>query len=86
MKAITLQPNVNYNLQMKRARLKILTPHPLSDVLYKCKISDRDAVNLLTAYVKPTSQNLLDFVINRTSIRGSQYFIIHLIIKIKENI
>lgn len=58
-------------MQMKRARLEILTPR-LSAVLDKCKISDRDAVHLLTACVEATSLNPLDFVINRTSIRLSR--------------
>ncbi|XP_025405317.1 uncharacterized protein LOC112679643 [Sipha flava] len=56
---------------MKGARLEILTPR-LSAVLDKCKISDRDAVHLLTACVEASSLNPLNYVINRTSIRLSR--------------
>lgn len=52
----------------KRARREILTPR-LSAALDKCKISDRDAVHLLTACLEATSADPQEFVINRTSIR-----------------
>jgi len=58
-------------LEIKRARFEIITPR-LSAALDKCKISDRDAVHLLTACVEAISLNPLDFVINRTSIRRSR--------------
>jgi len=58
-------------LEIKRARREIVTPR-LSATLDKCKISDRDAVHLLTSCVEAMSLNPLDFVINRTSIRRSR--------------
>lgn len=58
----------------KRARREILTPR-LSACLDKCKISDRDAVHLLTACIGAVGLDIKDFAINRTSIRnGRQIF------------
>lgn len=47
----------------KRARREILTPR-LSACLDKCKISDRDAVHLLTACIEAVALDTNDFAIN----------------------
>lgn len=58
----------------KRARREILTKR-LSSALDKCRISDRDAVHILTACVDALSLNPSEFVINRSSIkRGREEF------------
>jgi len=44
----------------------------LSAALDKCKVSDRDAVHLLTACIESISLNPANYIINRTSIRNSR--------------
>jgi hypothetical protein len=51
----------------KQAKINIMIP-PLSATLDKCKISDRDAVHLLTAAAKSFQVNFLEFTINRSTI------------------
>ncbi|XP_025405167.1 uncharacterized protein LOC112679535 [Sipha flava] len=53
---------------IQRATKEIMTPR-LSAALDKCKVSDRDAVHLLTACVESVSLNPSDYIINRTSIK-----------------
>ncbi|KAE9523392.1 hypothetical protein AGLY_015944 [Aphis glycines] len=55
----------------KRARREILTPR-LSACLDKCKISDRDAVHLITACIEAVALDINDFAVNRTSIRNAR--------------
>lgn len=55
----------------KRATREILTPR-LSACLDKCKISDRDAVHLLTSCIEAVELDPNDFTINRTSIRNAR--------------
>ncbi|KAL4097880.1 hypothetical protein QTP88_022583 [Uroleucon formosanum] len=55
----------------KRARREILTLR-LSACLDKCKISDRDAVNLITACIEAVALDTNDFAVNRTSIRNAR--------------
>jgi len=50
----------------KRARREILTLH-LSSCLNKCKISDRDAVHLITACIEAVGLDTNFFLVNRTS-------------------
>jgi len=55
----------------KRARKNILTAR-LSATLDRCKISDRDAVHILTSCLDAVNLNPLEFVINRTSIKRAR--------------
>jgi len=55
----------------KRARKNILTAR-LSATLDRCKISDRDAVHILTSCVDAVNLDPLEFVINRTSIKKAR--------------
>ncbi|XP_050525727.1 uncharacterized protein LOC126896731 [Daktulosphaira vitifoliae] len=55
----------------KRARKEILTPR-LAAVLDKCKISERDTVHLLTAFLDAVSLDSADYITNRTSIRKAR--------------
>jgi len=48
-----------------------LTPH-LSACLNKCKISDRDAVHLITACMEAVALDTNEFAVNRTSIRNAR--------------
>ncbi|XP_039315242.1 uncharacterized protein LOC120359881 isoform X1 [Solenopsis invicta] len=57
----------------KRARKNILTAR-LSAALDRCKISDRDAVHILTACVDAINLNPQEFVINRTSIKTAREY------------
>lgn len=56
---------------VQRARKTIMTPR-LSAALDKCKVSDRDAVHLLSACVESLNLCPQDYVINRTSIRNAR--------------
>jgi len=57
-----------------RAKKNIMTSR-LSAPLDKCKISDRDAVHLLTAAAEGFQVNCLEFTINRSTIkRAREYF------------
>jgi hypothetical protein len=56
----------------KRAKRKMLTSR-LSARLDKCKIRDRDVVQLLTMCVKVISLNTNDVFVNRTSIVYTKY-------------
>jgi hypothetical protein len=44
----------------------------LSTALGKCKISDRDAVHLLTAATESFQVNCLEFIINRSTIKRAR--------------
>lgn len=55
----------------KRGRIELLTPR-LSATLDRCKISDRDAVHLLTACVEALSLDPSIYGINRKSIKKSR--------------
>lgn len=55
----------------KRGR-KLIVNSRLSAAMDKCKVSDRDAVHLLTACVESLSLNPMDYVINRSSIRRAR--------------
>lgn len=57
--------------QKIRGRIELLKPI-LSATLDKCKISDRDAVNLSTACVEALSLDPSVYVINQTSIKNSR--------------
>lgn len=60
--------------EVKRATKQILTPR-LCAVLDRCKISDRDAVHLLTACMDSLNLNAQEHIINRSSIkRGREVF------------
>lgn len=52
----------------KRPRKELVTPK-LAAVLDKCKISERDSVHLLHAFLEAVSLDSAEYVINRTSIR-----------------
>jgi hypothetical protein len=56
---------------VQRAKKSIMTPR-LTAALDKCKVSDRDAVYLLTACIESLSLNPANYIINRTSIRNSR--------------
>jgi hypothetical protein len=56
---------------VQRAKKSIMTPS-LSAALGKCKVSDRDAVHLLTACIESLSLNSTNYIINRTPIRNSR--------------
>lgn len=43
-----------------------------STALYKCKLNDCDAVNLLTAFFDSVSLNSTKYIINQTSIKTSR--------------
>lgn len=68
---IDCHPSAPKPSKSKRARKDMLTAR-LSAALDKCKISDRDAVHILTACVEAVSLNPNDFVINRTSIKRAR--------------
>ncbi|XP_060880027.1 uncharacterized protein LOC132951961 [Metopolophium dirhodum] len=55
----------------KRANKSIMTPR-LCAALDKCKVSDRDAVHLLSAFIESVSLDPALFVINRTSIKNAR--------------
>ncbi|KAE9528601.1 hypothetical protein AGLY_012176 [Aphis glycines] len=57
--------------EVQRATKSIMTSR-LSAALDKCKVSDRDAVHLLTACIESFSLNPASYIINRTSIRNSR--------------
>jgi hypothetical protein len=57
--------------RVQRVKKLIMTPR-LSAALDKCKVSDRDAVHLLTACVESFFLNPAKYIINRTSIRNSR--------------
>ena len=56
---------------LKRAQKDIMTPR-LSAALDKCKVSDRDAVHILTACAESLSLNPREYKINRSSIRNAR--------------
>ncbi|KAL4143575.1 hypothetical protein QTP88_005893 [Uroleucon formosanum] len=49
----------------KRARKNLMTPR-LTFALDKCKISDRDAIHIITACIEAASLNIDDFVLSRS--------------------
>lgn len=57
--------------KIKRARKEIIN-HRLSAALDKCKISDRDAVHLLTAAAESFNVNTSEYIINRSSIKRAR--------------
>ncbi|KAE9522774.1 hypothetical protein AGLY_016815 [Aphis glycines] len=57
--------------KIKRARKEIIN-HRLSAALNKCKISDRDAVHLLTAAAESINVNTSEYIINRSSIKRAR--------------
>lgn len=59
------------SLKTKRARKDIITPR-LAACLDRCKLSDRDAVHILTACVDALSFDSNEYTINRTSIKKSR--------------
>ncbi|KAF2890598.1 hypothetical protein ILUMI_15576 [Ignelater luminosus] len=70
-----LSMNVSYNILQEpcssvavRDRTLIVNRR-LTAAMDKCKVSDRDAVHLLSACVESLSLNPMDYVINRSSIR-----------------
>lgn len=69
----------------KRARKELLTPR-LAAALDKCKVSERDSLHLIMAFMEAVSLDPSTFVINRTSIRRQRsYFRKVYTEKIKEN-
>lgn len=64
-------PSTSTQSKNKRARKDMLTAR-LAAVLDKCKVSDRDAVHLLTACVDAVHLSPSEFVINRTSIKRAR--------------
>lgn len=54
-----------------RAKKNFMTSR-LSAALDKCKISDRDAVHLLTAAAESFQVNFLEFTINRSTIKRAR--------------
>jgi len=57
--------------KIKRARKEIIN-YRLSAALDKCKISDRDAVHLLTAAAESFNVNTSEYIINRSSIKRAR--------------
>ncbi|KAL4088950.1 hypothetical protein QTP88_024028 [Uroleucon formosanum] len=55
----------------KRARKNLMTPR-LTFALDKCKISDRDAIHIITACIEAASLNIDDFVLSRSSIKRAR--------------
>ncbi|KAL4141875.1 hypothetical protein QTP88_004430 [Uroleucon formosanum] len=55
----------------KRSKKSIMTPR-LCAALDKCKVSDRDAVHLLSAFIESVSLDPALYVINRTSIKNAR--------------
>lgn len=55
----------------KRTRKNLMTPR-LTSALDKCKISDRDAIHIITACIEAASLSLDDFVLSRSSIKRAR--------------
>ncbi|KAF2897735.1 hypothetical protein ILUMI_08441 [Ignelater luminosus] len=73
-----LSMNVSYNILQEpcssvamRGRTLIVNRR-LAAAMDKCRVSDRDAVHLLSACVESLSLNPMDYVINRSSIRRAR--------------
>ena len=55
----------------KRTRKNLMTPRLIS-ALDKCKISDRDAIHIITVCIEAASLSIDDFVLSRSSIKRSR--------------
>jgi len=65
------EQETNISNPPKRARKQLLTPR-LAVALDKCKISERDCLHLIMAFMEAVSLDPLTYVINRTSIRNQR--------------
>lgn len=79
------EQETNISNPPKISRKQLLTPG-LAAALDKCKISERDCLHLIMAFMEAVSLDPLTYVINRTSIRN-QFNIFRKIYneKIKQN-
>jgi hypothetical protein len=64
----SLPPGTSHSCRAKKGIIN----SRLSAALDKCKVSDRDAVHLLTAFVEGLSLNPSEYIINRTSIKNAR--------------
>jgi len=65
------EQETNISNPQKRARKQLLTPR-LAAALDKCKISERDCLHLIMAFMEAVSLDPSNYVINRTSIRNQR--------------
>lgn len=65
------EQETNISNPPKRARKQLLIPR-LAAALDKCKISDRDCLHLIMAFMEAVSLDPSNYVINRTSIRNQR--------------
>lgn len=79
------EQETNISNPTKRARKQLLTPR-LAAALDKCKISERDCLHLIMAFMEAVSLDPLTYFINRTSIRNQRNIFRKIYTeKIKEN-
>jgi hypothetical protein len=59
-------PSIN-----KRSRRNLMTSR-VTAVLYKCKVSDQDAIYIITTILEALSLNINDFVLSRSSVKKAR--------------